>query len=53
MLATEISSRVQRDLMRRIQSQSVNQDAAINAVLARQMSPLAAADRLLESLSNR
>lgn len=53
MLATEISSRVQRDLMRRIQSQSVNQDAVINAVLARQMSPLAAADRLLESLSNR
>lgn len=50
MLATEISSRVQRDLMRRIQSQSGNHDAVINAVLDRRMSPLAAADRLLQHL---
>ncbi|MBA2290458.1 MAG: methylmalonyl Co-A mutase-associated GTPase MeaB [Chloroflexia bacterium] len=53
MLATEITSRVQRDLMRRIQSQGISQDAVIEAVLNRQISPLAAADRLLESLSNR
>jgi LAO/AO transport system kinase len=53
MLATEITSRVQRDLMRRIQSQGASQDAVIEAVLNRQISPLAAADRLLESLSNR
>ncbi|MDQ3524717.1 MAG: methylmalonyl Co-A mutase-associated GTPase MeaB, partial [Chloroflexota bacterium] len=52
MLATEITSRVQRDLMRRIQSQGASQDAVIEAVLNRQISPLAAADRLLESLSN-
>jgi len=53
MLATEIASRVQRDLQRRIQSQGISQDAVIEAVLNRQISPLAAADRLLESLSNR
>ncbi|CAN5836408.1 methylmalonyl Co-A mutase-associated GTPase MeaB [soil metagenome] len=53
MLATEITSRVQRDLMRRIQLQGISQDAVIEAVLNRQISPLAAADRLLESLSNR
>lgn len=49
MLATEISARVQRDLMRQIRSDGGNQDTVIDAVLDRRMSPLAAADQLLAS----
>lgn len=51
MLATEISSRVQRNLMRRIQSVGVGNDDVINAVLTRQLSPLEAADQLLRTLN--
>ena len=50
MLATEIATRVQRDLMRQIQTAGNAQDTVIDAVLSRKMSPLAAADQLLASL---
>lgn len=50
MLATEIATRVQRDLMRQIRAVGGTQDAVIDAVLARELSPLAAAKKLLESL---
>ena len=50
MLATEISTRVQRRLMEQISSDSDAKDSAIEEVLARRVSPLTAADQLLESL---
>lgn len=50
MLATEISGRVQRELMRRIRSSSADQQAVIERVLQREISPLAAADELLMEL---
>lgn len=49
MLATEISGRVQRELMRHIRSSSADQQAVIERVMAREISPLSAADQLLAS----
>lgn len=50
MLGTEIASRVQLRLLDEVVGGSAAQDEVIDQVLARELSPLTAADRLLEQL---
>ena len=53
MLGTEIASRVQRSLIEEVLATGASQDAVIDRVLERSMSPLTAADKMLEQLKSR
>lgn len=53
MLGAEIASRVQRSLIREIMSAGTSQDEIVEQVLARSISPLTAAEKMLEALRER
>lgn len=53
MLGAEVAARVQRNLIARVMAPDTAQDTVLDEVVARQLSPLTAADRLLASMGSR
>ena len=53
MLGSEVASRVQRQLIADVMTAGASQDDVLDAVVKRQLSPLSAADQLLETMRAR